>query len=987
MSDRTQAPPREPATNPADAVPADPDSRVEPRGKRLLANVTLVAAVFFVLAGIGTPLLGTSVFAATDELAKTSPYLDSGLAGTPTQNTYMDDTYDAALPATMLYARSLREGDPADWNPYISGGTPLAATPSFALYTPLSLPYFVLPDSLAPGYAKLLELAVALLGGYLFLRRLSLSKPAALLGGLVFTSTAFMVVWTNWPQTRVAALIPWVFWAAERLVQRRRPTDAVLLALPVAFMLLGGFPAVTAFALMTAGVYFLFRVNAEYPKQWKRVIGLVLGGGAGVAAGAGLAAVQLLPFAAFYSSWLIEGRAQTPDGHLGFAELTTAIAPWAMGSVREGLPPAWYLPHFERNMVEALSYVGAAAVVLALVAIALPRAGRALLPRGAWLLLVVGALAWLVLIYVPGPLVLVQQLPVFSSNFVGRARSVLGFLVAVLAAVGFELLLRNRLRVAEAVRAAGWRAAWAVGVVLVAGAGVALVWRAGRRAAATVDDSAGTEPVSRLAHVDEQMVLGLAFVGAAVLAAVLLYVSAGRQAPGWRATRFVGAALLPVLVAGQGLTLVVPYWPRVDKDTFYPTTDVHTFLADNLGNERFAGMDGAMVMGVDAPQRLRALNGHTFLNAEFAAMLRGLPGDTIPYPTYIRIAPTPEMAASPVLDRLGVRYLVTSPRTQVFGTPRADDGDGSTVRLRPGEPVTAPVPGNGPVRAVGITPLAPFDTATGTVADPDSAVEVTVRDESGATVATGRRLTLGMTEGAPFRVPVDADDVPAGTRLTAEITVRTDEPVTVRGAAGAPAVSAIAPADDGVRLVHAGSSVVWERTTALPRIRWASRVVSEADEQARVALLAGGELAPEEVVLAGDGTADGRPATVEVTEDGTDSIEATVEAQGAGYLVVADADQVGWAATVDGEPAELIAADQGVVAVAVPEGRHTVWLHYAAPYGGAGLWLTGITALVLVALVAFDLVAGRRRRAAGDPELRSVPSEPGQHGERWGTRS
>jgi hypothetical protein len=986
----TEAPSREQAASLDEPTAQRPDAETPSRGRRLLTSVTLVAAVFFVLAGIGSPLLGTSVLAATDELAKTSPYLDSGLAGIQTQNTYMDDTYDAALPGTILYADTVRGGEPANWNPYVSGGTPLGAITNYALFNPISLPYYLLPDWLAPAYSKLLELAVALLGGYLFLRRLSLSKSAALLGGMVFTSTAFMVVWTNWPQTRVAAMIPWIFWAAERLIQRRRPTDAVLLALPVAFMLLGGFPAVTAFTLMSAGVYFLVRVFAEYPKQWKRNVGLVLGAGGGLTAGVALSAIQLLPFAAFYSSWLVEGRAQTPDEHLGLAELTTSIAPWAMGSVQEGDFPTWYLPHFERNMVEALSYVGAAALVLALVAILLPRAGRTLLPRGAWLLLVVGALAWATLIYVPGPLALMQELPVFSSNFVGRARSVLGFLLAVLAAIGFELLLRNRQRVAAAVRASGWRIAWGVVVVLGAAAVGAVVWRAGRQAATDMDNRVGTAAGSRLDHVDEQMLIGLAFVAAAVLAAVLLYVSAGRRATGWRAARFGAAALLPVLVAVQGLSLVIPYYPRVDKDTYYPTTDVHAFLADNLGHERFAGMGDAMVMGVDAPKRLRALTGHTFLNAEFAAMLRGLPGESIPYPTYVRLAPNAETAASPVLDRLAVRYLVTSPRVPVFGVARRDTGDGSTVSLGEGERVGAPVPGTGPVRAVGITPTGPLGVELTRRPDPDRWVEVEVKDESGTTVATNKRLAVGMTEGTPFMIPVDADDVPANTRLTAEFVVHTGDPLTVRGAAGAPAVASVAADDDGVRLAHAGSAVVWERTTALPRIRWASRVVTDADQDDRIDLLAGGELGPDEVVLGKDGgAADGEPATVEVTDDGTDSIEATVDAQGDGYLVVADADQVGWAATVDGEPAELLPADQGVVAVAVPAGTHTVRLHYTAPYRNAGMWLTALTILVLIALVAADQVIGRRRRRGNAARLGSAGQarpDSTQSGEQWATR-
>src|SRR5262245_44420510 len=171
-----------------------------------LTVVVLLAAAAFVLLGIGSPLLGRTVFAATDELNARSPYLDAGGAGTVVANTYMDDTYTFQLPATLLFADELRSGRVASWNPYSSGGMPLAATPNYALASPISLPYFVLPGWLAPAYEKLLELAVAIAGCFLFLRRLRLGRPAALLGGLVFASSAFMVVWTGWAQTRVAAV-------------------------------------------------------------------------------------------------------------------------------------------------------------------------------------------------------------------------------------------------------------------------------------------------------------------------------------------------------------------------------------------------------------------------------------------------------------------------------------------------------------------------------------------------------------------------------------------------------------------------------------------------------------------------------------------------------------------------------------------------------------------------------------------------------------
>jgi uncharacterized membrane protein YfhO len=128
-------------------------------------------------------------------------------------------------------------------------------------------------------------------------------------------------------------------------------------------------------------------------------------------------------------------------------------------------------------------------------------------------------------------------------------------------------------------------------------------------------------------------------------------------------------------------------------------------------------------------------------------------------------------------------------------------------------------------------------------------------------------------------------------------------------------------------------------------------------------------LADDTVVLDRPGpAASGRPARVKVTDDGVDRIRVRVDAEGAGYLVVADALRDGWKATVDGREVELRNADHALVAVPVPAGRHTIAFD-AAPRGWrAGIAISLIALLVLVALVAVGLTRrARRRRAAGAP--------------------
>jgi hypothetical protein len=350
-----------------------------------------------------------------------------------------------------------------------------------------------------------------------------------------------------------------------------------------------------------------------------------------------------------------------------------------------------------------------------------------------------------------------------------------------------------------------------------------------------------------------------------------------------------------------------------------------------------------------------------------------VPGNPIPYTSYVDFwFNDVHQATSPVLDRLGIKYWVTPPTAGLFGTNNSAPRSGQT-QLIPGKPVTVPV--TGPLRGIGFTPEGriPFDIAGW---NNGTSIDVVIHDGSGKQVAQASRLT-GMASGQLAQVAVAGDDVPAGTALTATITLHAEEPLTVDATAGGgPAIDTVTDAADGLRVVYSGSTVVYQRMKALPRIRWASQSTVVASPDQRVGMLASGSLPDGTVVLSDPGpAASGQPATVQVTDDGTDSITTKVDAQGSGYLVVADADQVGWQALVDGHPADLVKADQGLVAVNVPAGTHTVTLRYHLARQTLAYWASGLVALGLLSVPAGAWWRERRRRQPRDPAVVEAWSE------------
>jgi hypothetical protein len=83
----------------------------------------------------------------------------------------------------------------------------------------------------------------------------------------------------------------------------------------------------------------------------------------------------------------------------------------------------------------------------------------------------------------------------------------------------------------------------------------------------------------------------------------------------------------------------------------------------------------------------------------------------------------------------------------------------------------------------------------------------------------------------------------------------------------------------------------------------------------------------------------------------------SVEACADGVLVVTDAYYPGWAATLDGQPIELLRANGLVRAVAVPKGAHTVVMRYAPWTAKAG---AAVSAAAVLALAAAFVRRGKR---------------------------
>jgi hypothetical protein len=175
------------------------------------------------------------------------------------------------------------------------------------------------------------------------------------------------------------------------------------------------------------------------------------------------------------------------------------------------------------------------------------------------------------------------------------------------------------------------------------------------------------------------------------------------------------------------------------------------------------------------------------------------------------------------------------------------------------------------------------------------------------------------------------------------------------------------------RLVHSGDVKIYQNLDVLPRAFVVPNAVVISDDAAARAVLADPNFDPASTVLLASAPNNPghlpprsgrepagarRPSTfhpqVAITQYTPELIRLT--ADGPGYLLLTDADYPGWLASVDGSPAPILRADLMFRAVELPAGTHTVEFRFEPLSVKVGLWVSGISwVVVAVSLIVFRL--------------------------------
>ncbi|MGH2569598.1 MAG: hypothetical protein ACRDGR_00140, partial [bacterium] len=330
----------------------------------------------------------------------------------------------------------LKDGTFATWCPGMFAGYPLfAETQTGALY-PLTFPLFLLlPATLAFSWSVLLHFALAGIGAWQLARRLGAGPAGALLAGVAWEMSGFVVAHVVHFNLLIgAALAPWALrfaWEAWDGSLRA----AVLLAATIACLLLGAHPYATMMTLLLAAIALVVRAGLGVQ---------LLRGGAllavAVAAGAALAAVQVLPTRDLLArtprgeaaDWSFLTFGSFPPWHVA-----TLVAPDLFGTPVNG--SFWAGPDWS-HFAETCAYAGVATLALAAAALVLRR------DAATSLLATTAALSFVFMLgkYTPAYRVL-TWIPLWqSTRLPGRFALLFDLAVALLAGLGLDALLRER---------------------------------------------------------------------------------------------------------------------------------------------------------------------------------------------------------------------------------------------------------------------------------------------------------------------------------------------------------------------------------------------------------------------------------------------------------------------------------------------------------------------------------------------------------------
>lgn len=149
------------------------------------------------------------------------------------------------------------------WNPHVFAGTPHLANFQSAVFYPLNILYFFLPQIYAWEILLFIQPIMATFFMYLFLKLFKLERGAVLLGAISFGFSGFMIVWSqeNIVVGQAALWLPLCLLGIEGYIRTKKRLYFLTAILSHVFCFLAGFFQVTFYIFIFSFLYGIFRAK------------------------------------------------------------------------------------------------------------------------------------------------------------------------------------------------------------------------------------------------------------------------------------------------------------------------------------------------------------------------------------------------------------------------------------------------------------------------------------------------------------------------------------------------------------------------------------------------------------------------------------------------------------------------------------------------------------------------------------------------------
>lgn len=590
--------------------------------RRFVAPLSRRAGLFLAVAPLlftGKAMLTGGIYAPIDIPYDAPPFLSyrDELRVGKTQNSLIVDIPSQMLPWRAAVREAAANGRLPLWNRFLLGGEPLLGVAQPAVFLPGTWLGFLLPLAQAWTFDMTLRFFLAALCAALFFIGTGASEIAALLGGLGWAFSGFLVFFVGYPVTASVTPFPLLLLALWRLARGGGLSASALMAAALVLMAVAGHPETLLFSVTAASLFFAWQLFWARPD---RRLPAVLWSLAAGALAFGLSAIALLPF--------LEAMPQTRQ-HLfrkvfyAFQDRSDALLDSLRLAICDVVPYAFgALGHsrIQQRFWVPLGYVGAALFPLIV-------AGLLTSGRRRWCWLTLGAFGLALSVRLWGITDLLARAPGFDIAVL----EYFGF-AAVFAAIGLAVEGIDGLRAGRGIRVFLAASVAVLGAIVLIGA-----WRQ------SVLFSLDMTPEYLRSRV-------LAQVVPILLGAVLVFLAARRRN---RIGAGVAAAIL-VLFAGQRWIEEAGAYPTIPARAFYPPLPV----LDPIPRDepvRMAGLDWDLMPNTSALYGLEDVRGYEPMI--FAPLADTMQLWALQLPAFFNKVTQPD---SPFLAFLNVRYVLTS---------------------------------------------------------------------------------------------------------------------------------------------------------------------------------------------------------------------------------------------------------------------------------------------------------------------------------------